>query len=428
MSANHTPWTVDPKTPLRDYFDGVFAKRMHVEAHKYAQSYVAAVDRFHAFMRGDIALRDVTEQKLDQFCDWLIGRARAAPSTVHTYAKRIRRIVREASGGTVFPKQNGQHETSPPGAVREAKDDPKLPKLARKGNMTLRAFLENYYLREKQLAPQTQRQMRMAVAAFDKWAGREVRFYELRELLNEWLRSTEGSHKPKTIKNRRGYIVSLWSYAAECGRASDPPVTRIRKVRVPKPVPDAWTHAELAAMFDACTLTPNYFPNGIPVGPFLRALIMVGYDTGLRGQDLFLLRFDALQAQIRMVQQKTGWGHIAPLGEDTLEAIAETVPPRRELVFPWPYRRETFHLYWTRMLRRAGLPTGRRECLQKLRRTSASHLARENPGAVMRHLGHKDPSMAPKHYIDPRIGDGPRPLPPRIEWPKRNGSIEEDHE
>lgn len=408
-------WTVDPKTKLTDYFYSSFAPaRIDSSSHKYEQSYVSAVDRFIAFWKFDPSLQDITEQKLDEFGEWLIDRRRAAPSTVHTYARRIRRIVREASGGVVFPKENGQHETPPPGTVREVKE-PKLPKLARKGNTTLRAFLERHYLTEKTLAPHTQRQMRMAVCAFDKWAGREVRFYDLPDLLNEWIASTEATHKPKTLKNRRGYIVSLWSYAAECDRAANPPLYRIRKVKVPKPVPDAWTMPELKAMLDACRRLDGYLPNGISIAGFFRALILVGYETGLRRQDLLEIRLDALRPQVAIVQQKTQDGHIVPLSEPTIRAVLDTVPPRRELAFPWPYRRETLYLYWNRMLLRAGLPTGPREGLQKLRRSSASHLEREHPGAATRHLGHRCADMARKHYLDPRISEGPRLLPPAIE-------------
>ena len=63
----------------------------------------------------------------------------------------------------------------------------------------------------------------------------------------------------------------------------------------------------------------------------------------------------------------------------------------------------------------AGLPDTPGNGPQKLRRSSASHLERVCPGSASHHLGHLTPDMAIKHYLDPRIFNEGRELPPPIE-------------
>ena len=97
-----------------------------------------------------------------------------------------------------------------------------------------------------------------------------------------------------------------------------------------------------------------------------------------------------------------------------MQAISKTIPPHRELVFPWPYRREQLYVHWRKILRGAGVPVTARNGIQKLRRTSASHLEAVQPGSAMRHLGHATRGLAEKHYIDPRVAVARPPLPPEL--------------
>ena len=66
-----------------------------------------------------------------------------------------------------------------------------------------------------------------------------------------------------------------------------------------------------------------------------------------------------------------------------------------------------------KLLRYAGFPT-RGNGLQKLRRTSATHLEAVAPGSATTHLGHATPAMARAHYLDMRIITPLCPLPPEI--------------
>ncbi len=92
------------------------------------------------------------------------------------------------------------------------------------------------------------------------------------------------------------------------------------------------------------------------------------------------------------------------LYDQTIEAILATLPPKRKLVFPWPFthHRSLYGRYKT-ILRRAGLPFTKRDMFHKIRRTTASHIARlVGQALASQHLGHQNPDSI-KRYMDPRF-------------------------
>jgi hypothetical protein len=95
---------------------------------------------------------------------------------------------------------------------------------------------------------------------------------------------------------------------------------------------------------------------------------------------------------------------------EALRAIQQKGDPR---LLPWPIQLRKLYRDYKQLRKIAGLPTGRRNAFQKLRRTSATFVERETPGAATQHLGHRSPQLAQQHYVDRSIAHKPR-LPPRI--------------
>jgi len=126
----------------------------------------------------------------------------------------------------------------------------------------------------------------MSVRALDRWHGNQVLLSELTdELLNRWLLSMEDELAPKSIRRRRGDVLALWRHAEFVGAVEGKP-ERIRKVKVPKQIPDCFSMNELVALLAACESFGEYLPNGIKLGAYLFAFINTAYDSALRFADL----------------------------------------------------------------------------------------------------------------------------------------------
>jgi integrase len=177
----------------------------------------------------------------------------------------------------------------------------------------------------------------------------------------------------------------------------------------------------MRALIEACRIfRGQYYSNGVDHGRWWEAFVLVCYDTALRRGDMLALRRRQVEKAaggfvVRIVQEKTGDGIIRQLRHFTMNAVDATFPPDRELIFDWPHSVSTLHDHWKEILQHAGMdPDNRRNGVQKIRRTSASHLERVKPGAATAHLGHRSADMAPRHYLDPKISRGDLPMPPDL--------------
>jgi integrase len=260
----------------------------------------------------------------------------------------------------------------------------------------------------------------MAIRNLSRWVGHEVRLDELcDDLFNRWVMHLQSRYRPKTAKTRRANVLGVWQYAVDTDHVepeSEP--GRVRIVKVPRPVPECWSMAELATLLEATRAEQfdRHMRNGVHLGRLLFAFVNVCYDTALRTQDMFDLRTEQITDDgiLAVVQRKTQTGHVCRIRPATVEAVRATYPPNREFVFAWAYRRETFWNWWRELLIRAGLPTGRRNGPQKIRRSSATYLERVSPGMAGIHLGHLTPGLALRHYVNSAVAYEARPLPPAI--------------
>jgi integrase len=91
---------------------------------------------------------------------------------------------------------------------------------------------------------------------------------------------------------------------------------------------------------------------------------------------------------------------LSPVTSECLNAIRGFNPDKKE-VFPWPYAANYIWDKYRRVLRRAGLPTGRKYMLHCLRKTvgSAVHAAGLNAQDVLDHADKR----TTRRYLDPRF-------------------------
>ncbi len=182
----------------------------------------------------------------------------------------------------------------------------------------------------------------------------------------------------------------------------------VDRFKLPKRVPCAWTMPEMDRLIEASRLeSGRYF--GVAAGKWWPALLLTLFDTGLRRAAAFEIRFEEIDftsgfLRVPAERMKNDCEQYFRLHPQTLEAILETLPPRRAKVFPWPFKHRDCHGDRLRgILKRAGLPHSRLDLFHKIRRTTASHLAKMiGRTAAIRQLGHKDDTTI-NRYIDPRF-------------------------
>lgn len=263
------------------------------------------------------------------------------------------------------------------------------------------------YALSTDLQPCSVDQLRFAVLSLDRWAacspewhGGPVLLSDLADdFLNRWLTDLLASGMArKTVRNRRGNIVTLWRAAADALLVSSWP-RRVKTIKLPRTLPEAWSRSQVELLVQATEKLTGTFPGGLCRRATMRAIILADFATGLRPCDLLRLRQTDVSPDgcIAIIQHKTGWPVLCRLEREEMAAIAATFPPDRKLLFPLD--RKLVHFWMRRLCTLAGLPG----TTKWLRRSGATAVEDAFPGSAQQYLGQKTPGLAWRHYIDPRL-------------------------
>ena len=227
----------------------------------------------------------------------------------------------------------------------------------------------------------------------------------------------EDGKSPPTANNYAKSLLSLWRFAQLRGYIR----TRPSIAKLPEPEPDTstWSKRELAALWRTCSIQEGFL-GPVRAGDWWLALHMVAYDTAERTGALLVIKQDwinrdesvlRIPAACRKGGTKRGNYRLRPC---TLSAIDQIWHPERDLLFPGLELRN-FHRHYRAILTLAGLPVGRRNGLQRIRRTVATLLDRAG-GDATKFLGHSDRRVTERSYLDGLDNAGPVELLPPVEW------------
>ncbi len=364
--------------------------------------YQAALTKLCCFLGHDALLGEVNEALLEQFRVWLVHNERNTEEWARQTHSRLCRIVRHASPGTCA-KRRGKRPQEP---VAVGIDDAKLD-----GDGTLWRFYETVYRPEKLAGAtgQTAEQYRIAVRRLARQLGRAPLVAEMDDAVVgthlEWM--LKQGYARATANTARGYLCTLTRHAYRkrlVERLPDVP-----KLREHRRLPDAWTMDEVTRLLEACRSTPGRF-GPLPAGKAWEALVLVLYDTGLRHRAAMAIEQDH-------VDLDTGWLYVPAenqknrveqrfrLSPQAVAALRAIWSPPRRLVFPMDFCSRVLFARFRRILIRAGLPATRRDMFHKLRRTTATQIARvAGIEAAARQLGHAASDVT-RRYVDPRIAN-----------------------
>ncbi|MCA9198911.1 MAG: site-specific integrase [Planctomycetales bacterium] len=345
--------------------------------------------------------RHITQGHIATFLAWLQHHPAGVRTkdTLSRYSEMVRRVVDD-----LYP---GQFQE-----VGRAK--------VLQGTNTLSQFFDLVYVQERTMKSETARQYRMSLARFAEFLGYDPKLDDIDHAdVNRWIENSLQSRSPKTVSRWKKDVLAVWSYAADVVEATKniPNPKRIRQIRIPKRIVSAWTLEELEAIIAAAAKDREFLSTGVRRGDLLAAILYVGYYSALRPQDVANLTRQQLAPRGTPIGQlkKHGDEVLCCVPQWVIEFIDQRYPSEQDRVFAWPNSMDHFyHHLWHPTLRAAGLPTGRFEGLQKLRRTAVTHGEKIAAGFGRQLAGH-DPSspVTYRNYVDPRQlvdGDG-RELP-----------------
>jgi integrase len=220
-----------------------------------------------------------------------------------------------------------------------------------------------------------------------------------------------------TIRNYRVCLTRIWNYAVEVYHIEGYDIKRLRRPKIAKKPVWSWTSEQITQLLRGCDELIGRLKIGIKQCDFMRAVVLFGYDTGLRPIDCRLVTWDAIdfaQRRICITQHKTNEPHVARMNDITHDAIRKIERPQRDRIFPLDkggMRRLELMLFAESA--RFGFVRRKGQGLGTLRKSHATSIyIQEGENAAAESLGHVGGTRTVKaSYIDHRAKNSGR-LPP----------------
>lgn len=218
------------------------------------------------------------------------------------------------------------------------------------------------------------------------------------ERINEYLRQRLTEVKDSTVRSERTILLGLLRDAYERGIINEPP-RGIMRIKAKKPPTRAWTIAEMKQLLAGCEQYGwKRMRSGVRLSVFMRAWILLGYESGARQGDLFALRDSNLHGNVlRWTQSKTGdplQKILTPACVEACRRMLELSPDGRILGYACRPRNAM------RTMKAHVKSCGVEGTSKWLRRSGATHIEIASPGRAKHHLGHRSVGLAERSYID----------------------------
>jgi integrase len=408
-----------PERSLRLFFDGtVVARGLRTASPRYARECQRTIELLSKFLGHEALLDDLGDGLLDRFNAWQ-RQSYASGTTIDRWGM-IRRIWREAHALSLVsvPPCIRRRDTSVVWLVNYARPE-----------RALRAFFVSVHWprRSAFVSAGGKKDYWSAINALCAFRGCEVTLDQLSEDLIEqfaaW-RVAQG-RSASTINKNVAMLAALWRFAFKKRFLDDLPRDLVDIEELTR-VPEAWTVDRFATILNAAASFDGTILLA-PVSHFFPALLLTLYDTGLRIGAVLKLTVDALDGpwlNVPAEVQKHKSGQILLLDPRTAELLRTLPRGESRMLFPTDgWRKHALiglERMYRRILKKGGLPHGRRDLFHKLRRTNASYVAAAaGEQAAQKQLGHSHISLTRRNYIDPRLlklDQNAAALIPRPHW------------
>jgi len=292
------------------------------------------------------------------------------------------------------------------------------------GWQTLLEYVQEVYLpAQLGMAPGTRELRLMVCRQFQHHAGNNLGLDDLTaENVTAWLAAgLAAGWSPATVNSKRASLLAVWRFAVRTGATENPvPPCGIPRARPLVRLPEAWTIAEVRRLVATSSALPGMVGE-IPARLWWASLVLAVYWTGARIGSVMMARTaDCSLAERYLIlrKQKSRIEQLYWLPDEAVAAIAAHYCPQRELVWPWPHRKDRpwphgkrhFYRRFARIVKASAIPYAGGHCnlFHKLRRTNVSYTAAVlGMDAARRQAGHADSRVTLASYIDPRIARQP---------------------
>lgn len=284
--------------------------------------------------------------------------------------------------------------------------------------MTLAELFVAYRNANRRLrAASTQKAYTIAIRKLASAVGHEPTIEDLSdESLIALERSLDGLSE-FTINGHTGCIKAMWRWAAQRHIVDTWPT--LPRLETPEPERPAWSVDQVQQLLDACDQTTGRI-SGIDASAFWRAWHYVQWTTGERTGAMLSLRWEWITERgidVPGRARKAGKRAFYVLPADTRQSLDAIRKPDRSLIFPWPLTLASFYNHYSRLLKRAGLPAGRKCKPQRMRRTHLTYWAIGGGDPTAR-AQHTSRAITDRFYLDQSLM--PQPDPTVILPPLRN--------
>lgn len=232
-----------------------------------------------------------------------------------------------------------------------------------------------------------------------------------KERVNSYIAQRLIRAAPLTVSTERSIILSLWKHAVESGFLEAMP-RGITRFKPRKPPTRAWTVEEVQRALKAAEGHKGRLRSGASRRWYLRAWILLAYETGARKGDIMALRGEWIDGDtIRWVQSKTGDQIVKVLSPACLEACRRMLEGSPDgTIIGWVCGRRRSSQVMREHLESCGLSGSSKW----FRRAGATHVEMQCPGAGRHHLGHRSVGIFESSYADWGQIRSRSPVPPRI--------------
>lgn len=278
--------------------------------------------------------------------------------------------------------------------------------------MSLHRFVDSYLL-ARDVTPSYAALLRARVRRFLVWHGGDLPIAELDcDDVNRFLAELQQTAASRvTVDNYRRALLCVWR-AAYLERCNDHPPLRVRTIRQPRRIVQAFTRDEIRRLVEIAGRLPSFFPNGVRRSDFWVAMISAAYSTGLRRGDLLAIDKNQIRTDgvVALVQSKTGYPITVQVGAAALAAIRR-MPIEEPRAFPWPFHVNALPRQFRALVRTAMVRPGQ---FKWIRASAGSYAESAVPGNGPKMLGHRSPAVFGQSYEDTSI-TRPDPIePPEI--------------
>ncbi len=252
-------------------------------------------------------------------------------------------------------------------------------------------------------SPATVKHYQVAIRHLNRFFGHPATLEDIadEDRVTEFMEWFSVGRKPATIATQRSQMVALLSYAHRRGLiAIVPDIPRVPQLYR---APNSYTVEEVDRLVKAARDASGEIC-GIPASFYWVANFLIVYDTGVRTRALWAIELPHLRLDVPVIvfppeNMKNRKGQILRVAPSTAKIIMRTLAVPRRRLFPEHWCEATRYRKAKVFFEAAGLPYGRHDLYQRLRRTNGT-MTHAKGGDATAQLGHSSDAVTRRHYLD----------------------------